>query len=162
MYRNVVLWLQWRVRRWQSVHMPQLYSFHASHFETTRMEQSSKCNSIHMLNETISFQNRTTDLDDFVNRIGTVPKSTTNMFYMYYRTIAVFYFLQQLKLVGAQTTRYQIHSSPTNLSRIVPFDGPTELCCTSTTVVLLGTYRCWWELDVATTTTTSFVLNRWL
>jgi hypothetical protein len=28
----------------------------------------------------------------FVNRIGTVPKSTTNIFYMYYRTIAVLYF----------------------------------------------------------------------
>jgi hypothetical protein len=69
-----------------------------------------------MLNETNTFQNRAIDLDDYMNRIGTVPKSTTNIFFIFYRTIAVLHFLQQLKLGEAQTTRYQTQSSPTNLS----------------------------------------------
>jgi hypothetical protein len=40
--------------------------------ETTRMEQSSNCNSIHMLNETTTFQNQAIDLDDFVNAFLTL------------------------------------------------------------------------------------------
>jgi hypothetical protein len=43
-----------------------------SHFETKRMEQSSNCNIIHMLNDATTFQNQAINLDDFVNAIGMV------------------------------------------------------------------------------------------
>jgi hypothetical protein len=95
------------------------------------------------------------DLDDFVNRIGTVPNCTTNIFYMYNGLSLCFSFdnnwnwwrSKQPKSyqwnmssttisIYHDSPSYQTQYLPTNRSGVMPFGGPTEPCCTSTTVVL--------------------------